>query len=79
MNAISQLTSNQYYGAMNKRFNTRAAKLYAMGYRYRIICKGVAAFTYREGSYSERNIAAAEVMHAHNRGWREVLATAGRH
>jgi hypothetical protein len=77
--AAAQLTSNQYYRGLNRRFEKRSRLLRRIGYRYQIIpiradlpkSPTTAVFVSRYGS---RVISASEVMHADTRAWRDELS-----
>lgn len=69
-----QLTSNQHYRGLNRRFDRRAALLSRFGFKYRQVAQGLAAFT-RVRFGREMNIAAPVLMHADNRTWQDILAT----
>lgn len=63
------ITSNQFYSGLNRRFDRRCRLLVQCGFRSRIVCEGVAVFTRRHPfRYNhEQNIAASEVMNASHR------------
>jgi len=66
----SQLTSNQYYGGLNRRFETRQRRLRKMGFLY--VCseiKGAPAnfVKYGQWSVTRRQISAQTVLVAENR------------
>ena len=71
--SVSDLTSNQYYGGLNRRFERRAAVLRRFGFKYRCVAEGVAVFD-RARFVKVQTITAAEVMHADGRAWRAALA-----
>jgi hypothetical protein len=71
---MRNLTSNQHYGGLNKRFERRAALLRRFGFQYRILAPGVATF-YRRPYHREYNVPAAAVLHADNRSWLDILDT----
>jgi hypothetical protein len=75
MNITTQLTSNQFYAGINRRFDRRAALLRKSGFSYRAVCPGVAVFT-RVRYGKETNVAAATVLHADKRVWTDTLETA---
>ena len=69
------LSSNQYYGGLNRRFDQRAKRLASVGYRYeRIEAYGIAVFC-RNTDYERklRTIPASAVMHADRRSWIDLL------
>jgi len=68
------LTTNQFYGGLNRRFEQRASLLRRMGFKYIAVADGVAAFT-RSLYFRNHCIAAATVMHADRRSWLDVLAS----
>jgi hypothetical protein len=73
----SQLTSNQYYGGLNRRFEARQRRLRKMGFLY--VCneiKGAPAnfIKYRKWSANARVISAQTVLVAENRVYFDMLA-----
>jgi hypothetical protein len=76
MTAIAELTSNQFYGGLNRRFTNRSAILRSCGFKYVQVCKNLAAFTRGDPDFNDyKVIPAAEVAHADSRSWRDLLAT----
>jgi hypothetical protein len=73
-----QLTSNQFYGGLNRRFEKRVALLVGFGFKYRIVVPGVAVLE-RRPFWKDQAIAAAEVMHACKRSWQDQLERLLRH
>lgn len=67
----SQLPSNVFYGQLNRRFEHRARLLRRFGFRY-VNLSGIGLFT-RVRWTREQSVAAATVMSAHNRIWRELV------
>ena len=69
------MTSNQYYGGLNKRFQKRAKILHKLGFKYQIIVEGLAGFVkphYRPGLY--RNvIASGEILNMSKIVWLDLL------
>lgn len=76
MNA-QQITSNQYYGALNRRFEARAKLLKRFGFKYeRLESHAIAIFTRPSTRHTGRppvTIPAAVVMHAPRRSWLDTL------
>lgn len=75
---IGQLTSNQYYGGLNRRFDKRIRLLHRFGFRYRIDKIGTETFgvLYRKNPFNphrEQCILASELLHSHNRVFRDEL------
>jgi hypothetical protein len=71
---MKQITSNQRYGGMNRRFDRRAAQLVKFGFHYTQIADGVAAFTRRAFWSKQQSVLAAVVLMADNNIWRDELA-----
>ena len=63
---ISQLTSNQYYGGLNRRFDKRCRRLKQMGFKY-VRTEFGAIFQKIWYGSKTYNIPADLVMNAHNR------------
>lgn len=71
------LTSNEYYGGLNRRFERRAKRLRTLGYEYeRIDDLNLAVFAKRCRWNSRRNraIPATAVARMSNEEYRELLA-----
>jgi len=65
---ISELTSNQYYSGLNRRFDKRAKLLVGFGFKYVQLAPQIAAFV-RPCPYlynRQQIILAANVSHEHN-------------
>lgn len=79
--STADLTSNQFYGGMNRRFEKRAALLRNVGFVYTAAYDAdgnrlpLAMFTRKGWRYRAQVIAASEVLHADRRAWREMLAS----
>lgn len=74
---MQSLTSNQHYGAINRRFDRRAARLKSLGFRYeRIEQFGIAVFIRgtREIDVKKTTIPASTVAHADNRSFIDILS-----
>ena len=70
------LTNNQYYGGLNRRFDKRARRLLARGFRYQQVeGMNMAVFARRRSSRKLAAIPAAVLHHADNRRWIETLRT----
>jgi hypothetical protein len=68
------MTSNQYYGGRNNRFDKRANQLRRAGWVYtRIVEYGIAVFT-RKRYGRVRTIPAMVVSYANRKDWLEILA-----
>lgn len=72
-----QLTTNQRYGGLNKRFDNRASRLRALGFEYvRIEQFGIAVFAPQNQHRRKRDtIPASAVMHASAAEWIDILAS----
>jgi hypothetical protein len=68
------LTSNQYYGGLNRRFDRRARLLTRLGFVSNLVETDLRVFT-RTRHARKVNIPAAVLTHADNRAWHEVLAS----
>jgi hypothetical protein len=66
------MTSNQYYGGINKRFDRRAKLLLTLGFKYTSV-EGMAFFC-RSDLLKNRNITASAVLYANNMVWRDKLS-----
>jgi tryptophanase len=81
MSKLQSLTSNQYYGGLNKRFDKRAALLRRFGFSYQrpahacrpgeSVSVGVFVRAGRRRDWDA--IPAATLLHADNRAWRDTL------
>ena len=69
------LTSNEYYGGLNRRFNKRAARLRKLGFEYEATKYNGAFFT-RKRMGRMASIPAATLHHADNRAWFDKLSWA---
>lgn len=75
---MKQITSNQRYGALNRRFNARARTLCTRGYRYLVLATSDAYKAPTTAVFVRASIAisASEVMHADRVAWVDTLARA---
>lgn len=77
--STADLTSNQFYGGLNRRFEKRAALLRRFGFAYTRTGwtdahgKTLPLALFTRNRYRGQVIAASEVLHACNRVWRETL------
>ena len=70
------MTSNQYYGGLNRRFDNRAKLLRRLGFSYaQIDDLGFAVFT-RKRRYKVANIPAVVLHAADRRLWHDTLRSA---
>lgn len=76
--AVYNLTSNQYYGGLNRRFSRRAALLHRVGFSFDKEANGW--FHPRRERYGRKcwRIPAALLHHADNRAWYDILRDATR-
>ena len=86
MSDLLSLTSNQYWGGINKRFERRARFLRRAGFRQVNLCGGVSGFVRpvnghlpvpNAGAYvgtSSCPIPVASVMHCDKRAWLSLLS-----
>lgn len=72
MKTTRELTSNEYYRGLRKRFERRAKRLRRLGFKYHSIAEGVGGFT-RTRFGKTANIPAAVLHHADNRAWYDIL------
>ena len=75
---IDRLTSNQYYGGLNRRFDRRAALLIRLRFKY-VAGEHGAAFVRPRVCRPANSIPAAMLAHADNRAWFDLLARILRH
>jgi hypothetical protein len=76
---LNNLTSNQYYGGLNRRFERRAALLRRLGFTYQRI-EGMPVAVFGRGYLGKSQaIPAAVLHHADNRAWFEELARTLKH
>jgi hypothetical protein len=70
------ITSNQHYGALNKRFDRRAILLRKLGWKYTELVPGVAGFVRSDWIRIGRTqaIPASLVQCADNRTWWDELS-----
>jgi hypothetical protein len=68
---MTDLTSNQYYGGLNRRFDKRAALLRRFGFAYEVV--GQVAIFSRTRRCRRSEVPAALLSHADKRAWREAL------
>jgi hypothetical protein len=66
-----RLSSNQFYGGLNRRFDSRARRLASLGYRY--TCSPFGAVFVRGSLWRLESIPAGLVMHADNRAFIDAL------
>lgn len=67
------MTSNQYYGALNRRFDKRARFLIKLGFAYSVLPETNIAVFSRPRPFRFNGIAASAVMLAPPRVWRDKL------
>src|SRR5689334_15256762 len=73
MNRLDTLTSNQYYGGLNARFEKRAVQLRRNGFAYVTLTDGVVGFTRRRRGKAQ--IIPAALLHsADKRLWLDTMA-----
>jgi V8-like Glu-specific endopeptidase len=75
------MTSNEYYGGLNDRFELRASVLLKAGYAYKVIeIPTPTGITGTTGVFIRRRdvISAGTVMHAEGRAWEDELARVNR-
>jgi hypothetical protein len=71
---MSNLTSNQYYRGLNRRFERRASLLRRRGSRYQIVQIGAdKRSTTGIMARGARVVSASAIMHADRRAWLELL------
>ncbi len=70
------LTSNQYYGGLNRRFEKRAKLLKSLGYKYVVHPELKIALFIKHHQFVHRQkvIPAGSVMHASNRAFIDDIA-----
>jgi hypothetical protein len=76
------MTSNEYYGKINRRFDYRARLLRRMGFNYRIAVKGIAVFVHRNArdfDMHNRMVTASAVAFAPGRAFAEAVTAAISH
>ena len=76
---VSQLTSNEYYGGLNRRYDNRASLLVRLGFvikffpgeksDVRVWCR----IRPRSGGDRQDTIQTSTVLYADNRAWRDTL------
>lgn len=76
MNEVYNLTSNQYYGGMNRRFDKRTARLSKLGFKY--VANDFGAFFVKEVPFWVNKgkpivISVAAIHGYDNRMWFETL------
>lgn len=71
---MRNLTSNEYYGGLNRRFEKRANLLRKLGWKYERLEKYNCAVFVRNSYHKGRTIAAGTVMNADRRVWNDTLA-----
>ena len=69
----ASLTSNQYYGGLNRRFDRRAALLIRLRFKY-VAGEHGAAFVRPRLCRPANSIPAALLSHIDNRAWFDLLA-----
>jgi hypothetical protein len=79
---MNNVTSNAFYGGLNRRFEKRAALLRRFGFTYARVevpergpFKGSCVGLFVRSRHRQQVITAAEVMHACGRAWRDALVT----
>lgn len=65
------MTSNEFYGMLNDRFNVRAKQLRDLGYVYVDLIPGVAGFQ-RTKFGKTHSIPSAALHHAEQRAWDDM-------
>ena len=75
--ASKNLTSNQFYGGINRRFDRRVKQLYRLGYRLHSVPEFGIALMAKQREFERRNnsIPNAIIMHADNAAYRLYLAS----
>lgn len=76
---LSELTSNQYWGGLNRRFDNRVRLLHRLGIHYN---QRANAWPSKRTKYNLEtramapawNMTAQFIMHADHRAWNEMLA-----
>lgn len=74
---LNTLTSNEYYGGLNRRFDRRARLLRRLGFAYKRIEEANIAVFARGRINRPESIPAAVLHHADNLAWINVLRNAG--
>lgn len=69
----NNITSNQYYGALNRRFDKRACLLRSLGYKYRATEFGGMFIKQQSKHWQTTSIPASVVMVALNRDFIQTL------
>lgn len=70
-NTGKQLTSNQYWGGLNRRFDNRVARLYSLGYRLEGSDYG--SFMVKRNYQGIRVVPMSMVMHCPNAEYHQFL------
>lgn len=70
----SELTSNQYYGGLNRRFEKRAKVLRRLGWEYFPVAGLPIAVFRKSFGWKVRAIQASDLHHADKRAWMDILA-----
>lgn len=75
--ASKNLTSNQFYGGLNRRFDRRVKQLYRLGYRLHSVPEFGIALMAKQNIHDRKNssIPNAIIMHADNAAYRLYLAS----
>lgn len=73
---LNTLTSNEYYGGLNRRFERRAKLLKRLGFRYEKTEYG-AVFSRKRSYRNDGCIPAATLHHADRRAWIDTLLNRG--
>ena len=69
-----ELTSNQYYGGLNRRFEKRSRLLRKLGFEYKRSEElGMAYFVRKTFRHKRSVLTAAEVTHADNRAFVDAV------
>lgn len=68
-----RITSNEYYGALNRRFDRRASLLRRLGYKYTATVYGGMFVKQQAKHWQTTSIPASIVMVSHNRDFIQTL------
>ncbi len=75
--SLYDLTSNQYYNGLNRRFDARVRRILGMGFAYNPDAKTY----FRRNKWnckSRYGLTLSQIMHCDHRAWNEELASATR-
>lgn len=77
LNANKNITSAQFYGGINRRFDRRVKQLYRLGYRLHSVPEFGIALMAKQNIHDRKNssIPNAIIMHADNAAYRLYLAS----